>query len=146
MSVEPEHDYGSVHSMSRSPYIRDTSTSLTISDIERLAKAGVSVTLSSIIPLADPFPPYAPVPTVRSLEDAIWDRWQRTRLATHSFHDTYGEVRPYQLLASTHGDKVWVSVHPTNFNYEPFQLQDDSAIFPSDALMANLALWEQHHK
>jgi hypothetical protein len=123
---------------------------ITVSDVERLTKAGVTITWHDIenCLVPDPLqpPPYTETPKAASLADAIWERWKRTRRAK-SRPDRFDVLEmPYQLLATEHGgDKVWVSVHPVNFNYEPFQLQDDSAIFPSDALMANLALWEREH-
>lgn len=118
---------------------------LQISEIERLAKAGVAITLRDVTPCSDVPPLMSPQPP--NMVDAVWDRWHRARSARYDATVcANGRVLPFQLLASQHGDKVWVSVHPENFNYEPFQLQDNAAIFPSDALMAQLALWEQHHK
>jgi hypothetical protein len=127
---------------------------LNITDIERLAKAGVQVSLVGIVPQPDPFPPTPPYPynTAPKMEDAIWDRWQRTKQARHTGNGGYGHIdlegyiRPFQLLATQHGDKVFVSVHPTSLVYEPFMLEDDAVIFPSDALMAKIALWEKDHK
>jgi hypothetical protein len=118
-------------------------TYVNISDIERLAKAGVQISLSNIAPQQDPYPP-EPHPYNKTLADRIWDRWHMARMGANP-HYRDGMAKPFQLLASQHNDKVWVSVHPTNFSYEPFQLQDDAAIFPSDTLMANIALWEKNH-
>ncbi len=119
---------------------------LSISDIERLAKAGVKVEIATVVPQAD-----APAPTtdprVSGLAGAIWDRYVRGKRARDG--DTYhgfGFQLPFELLATKHGDKIWVSVHPTSAIHEPFQLQDDALVFPSDALMASLALWEREHK
>lgn len=127
---------------------------LSVSDIVRLATAGVKVELGPIVPLCDdqcPIPPAPPDQHIfmddNQMEKAIWDRWERSKRAKMSA-GRYGDIHqsPFKLLATQHGEKVWVSVHPHNFNYEPFQLQDQSAIFPSDALMAQLALWEQNHQ
>jgi len=127
------------------------SVCLSVSEIERLAKAGVNVTIGDgpghIWPQPDSFS--APIPpgphTADPMEKAIWDRWERSRRARTGPYMDLGFTLPFRLLATQHGDKVWVSVHPTNFNYEPFQLTDDSAIYPSDALMAKIALWEREH-
>lgn len=110
---------------------------LSVRDIERLASAGVKIELGTIDVLPDPYREALPI----ELADAIWQRWTRT-------NDVLERqlVRPYQLLATQYGDKVWVSVHPNHLEYEPFQLQDTAAIFPSDALMAQLALWEANHQ
>lgn len=117
---------------------------LQIHEIERLAKAGVTITMAEITPQSD-WAAYPTVQTQPKMAGAVWGRWRQSRHARGHPED-YGAMVPFELLASQHGDKVWLSVHPTNFNYEPFQLQDHAAIFPSDALMAQLALWEQNHK
>lgn len=126
-------------------------TAMTVSDIERLAKAGVHISLLPIMPQADPIyyePPGAR--TTPTMEDAFWDRWTRSKYAAMPDETRWrhleGLQQPFKILASKHGDKVWVSIHPNNFNYEPFQLQDNAAIYPSDALMACVALWEREHQ
>jgi hypothetical protein len=127
---------------------------LCVSDIERLAKAGVKIDLGTVIPQVDPYGQFAPpAMTQPKMEDAIWDRWMQTKRALQTGNGGYGygdlelsQIRPFQLLATQHGDKVFVSVHPTHFKYEPFMLEDDAVIFPSDALLAKIALWEKDHK
>lgn len=121
------------------------SSFLNISEIERLAKAGVKIELDSITPQSDPPEPWSP--QHEPMAAAIWDRYNRTKRAVSSPMDGYrlGHLQPFELLASRHGDKVWVSVHPLNFVHEPFQLQDDALTFPSDTLMASLAMWEKGH-
>ena len=118
---------------------------LSISEVERLAKAGVPISLCKVVPTPDPYMP--PPPSRHSsanMADAIWDRWHRAKTANNS-HDAFtGYIRPYDILATRHNDKVYVSVHPTNL-HPPFMLEDVAAIFPSDALMASLALWEKEH-
>jgi hypothetical protein len=124
------------------PYVQ-----LQVQEIERLANAGVKIELGPIVPTSDiaPAHPTPPKHPYEHMADAIWERWTQSRRASGNFHGLNGTMRPFQLMASQHGDKVWVSVHPNNFNYEPFQLQDEAVIFPSDALMATLALWEKNH-
>jgi hypothetical protein len=132
-------DYGK-HIFSMPP------TALSVSDIERLAKAGVQISMGPVHPQSDmsyPTPPPAPS-TEMALEEAIWQRWQRNfnaRSKSPFRFPAEGELRPYRLLATEVGDKVFVSVHP--YDSAPFLLQDDTFIFPSDALMASLALYEQ---
>ena len=125
---------------------------LTVTEIERLAKAGVSMTLCEIIPQSDPYTPPDPPPhngRDLGMEQAIWERYVRSkRAAAHGRIDEpahFGMIQPFKLLATQHGDKVVVSVHPTNFAYEPFTIEDVAVIFPSDALMAKIALWEKEH-
>jgi hypothetical protein len=116
---------------------------LSISEIERLAKAGVTLTVETVRPVSDPAGEYPTKPP--TLSDLIWERYTRAIRAANNGRDFPGYCMPFELLATNHGDTTWVSVHPTNFNYEPFQLTDVAAIFPSDALMAKLALWEREH-
>lgn len=125
---------------------------LTVSDIERLAKAGVTMQIEHVIPMADP-----PRDELRNVEDchrnlnhlsrSLMQRWLQTKRARHSndYFTMDGLCVPWSILATQHGDKVWVSVHPLTEGYEPFQLTDEAVIFPSDALMAKLALWEKEH-
>ena len=146
MAVGKDYDprYGFVDHVNSQPQFMHQ---LPVSDIERLAKAGVVINIGNVVPVCDPTPVVVPetrIQSIQSLEDAIWDRWYRTKAVKG--HRDFGYELPFKLLASQHGDKVWVSLHPANSNYEPFQIQDDAVIFPSDALMAQLALWEQHHK
>lgn len=120
---------------------------LTVGEIERLAKAGVTMTIGDaggqVYPLSDPYTP-APTNKPETLEEAFWARWRRSKTASRVNGD-YGYVIPFKVLATVHGDKVWVSIHPINSDYEPFQLQDVGAIYPSDALMASVALWEKNN-
>lgn len=123
---------------------------LSVSEIERLAKAGVKVEIEPVRPVSDPSDPgpqrgFGIEPP---LEQAFWDRWRRSAKAKLGNQYEYRfetGLMPFRVLATQHGDTVWVSIHPINFSYEPFQLKDVSAIFPSDALMANIALWEKEH-
>jgi len=138
------------------------SVSLPISDIERLAKAGVAMTIGDAPGQVSPYPdPVTHHPnsteqeqemTERSyllqtrLTKAIWYRWLRSKNAmSPEYEPPRVQKHPFVMMATQHGDKVWVSIHPTNYTYEPFQLTDDSVIFPSDALMAKIALWESEH-
>lgn len=121
---------------------------LNIREIERLAKAGVSIVLDTITPQSDPYEHNAEGQTKPAMARSVWDRWERNKMAMQNqspYESRFVISLPFELLASRHGDKVWVSVHPTNFNYEPFQLQDDALVFPSDTLMASIALWEKEH-
>lgn len=125
--------------------------SLTVSDIERLAKAGVTMAIGDAGGQVMPVPDFVERPLTQyerkpeTLEDCFWLRWWRSRLCRNISTHYNDAIPPFKVLATVHGDKVWVSIHPANFNYEPFQLQDAKAIFPSDALMASVALWENNH-
>lgn len=125
---------------------------LSVSEIERLAKAGVTVALCEIVPHSDPYIPPPPEPhngRDLGMEQAIWERYVRSKRAGLGGRidepAVHGMMQPFKLLASQHGDKVWVSVHPMDAAYEPFMLEDIAVIFPSDALMAKIALWEKEH-
>lgn len=134
-------------------------TYLCVSDIERLAKAGVKIELGKVVAQAD-LPGFVIPPTTdgdiremdrlsdigNSLSKAIWSRWLRARRAIHDpdFGDPLdGRQRPFSLMAHQYGDTVHVSVHPTDQTRLPFELTDSAIIFPSDALMAKIALWEK---
>lgn len=114
-------------------------TMLTVSDVERLAKAGVKIEFEAIrdqIRPDDPTPPRYDAP--RTLEDAFWERWKRANIRDDV---NMGRMFPYKINASQHGDKVYVFVAP--LDQPPFILEDVSVLYPSDALMAKLALLEK---
>lgn len=118
---------------------------LRVSDVVKLASAGVVIEFKDIAAqVQSDGPDYPPVQTTApAMADAIWDRWHRTKRAGHEqfgFRDE-GTMRPWQLFATQHGDTVHVFVAPRGA--EPFVLTDAAAIFPSDALMASLALHEK---
>jgi len=109
---------------------------LTVNDIERMAKAGVVIAYKDIaghvVPDQQPERP-------RTLEDAFWERWHRANVSKDYRFEAYR--RPYAVAAHQHGDKVTVFVQP--HDKAPFTLEDESVLYPSDALMAKLALWEK---
>lgn len=113
---------------------------LSVSDVERLAKAGVTIKFTEIknqIKPDDQMVPQPMFPPPRTLEEAFWDRWKRAHLQ----RDYSFDVRPYNINASEHGGKVYVFVSPGD--QPPFILDDDAVLYPSDALMAKLALYEK---
>lgn len=118
---------------------------ITVNDAEKLAKAGVAMSWDAIQPFlydSDDCRPAGPSPGERPMADAIWERWARAKLAHANSYYTYdGQLRPWQLFAAAHKDTVHVFVAPSDG--EPFVLTDVAAIFPSDALMASLALHDR---
>lgn len=114
---------------------------LTVSDVERLAKAGVSIKFEDIRHQIKP-DDLSPTPTYddrpRSLEEAFWDRWKRARAANNIYTSM---MMPYAVNASQHGDKVYVFVSPAD--QPPFIIEDVAVLYPSDALMAKMALLEK---
>ena len=111
---------------------------LSVSDIERMAKAGVTIAYRDIAGSVVPDQPSQQRPD--TLEEAFWERWRRAHIPKE-----YGGFEcfptPYNIAAHEHGDKVTVFVAPAG--KAPFMLEDESCLFPSDALMAKLALWEK---
>lgn len=115
-----------------------TGNQLTVSDFERLAKAGVKIEFEQIANqiVQDRMPP-PPQTCHRTLNESFWDRYRRAHC-----HHYEGSMQPYDIHASAHGDKVYVFVMPSNTD-APFVLEDDAPLYPSDALMAKLVLWEK---
>jgi hypothetical protein len=129
---------------------------LCVSEIERLAKAGVQIGLKDITPVSDPMPAPPAPPFMNDwarlemaeLNKAFWERWllNRRAMSPTAFGGLDGVMRPYVILASVVGDKVHISVHPSDNVTEPFTLVDDRATYPSDTLLASLKLWEKTHE
>jgi hypothetical protein len=102
---------------------------LTVSEIERLAKAGVSIQFDNarLIPISDP----VPEPT---LTEAFWQRWHRANPTDYA-------AKMIDVVASEHGDKAYLFVQPRDA--PPFILEDERTLFPSDALMGKLWMWRK---
>lgn len=113
---------------------------LTVSDVERLAKAGVQINFADIagqVMNDGPPPPTAADLWPNSLNESFWQRWKRANPKRYGM----GQDQPFQIFATEFKDTVNVYVAPSDA--KPFILEDDAALFPSDALMAKLALWER---
>lgn len=109
---------------------------LAVSDVERLAKAGVQIKFEDI---SGQVTPDAPAKVHTPLVQVFWDRWAMAH-ANDEVHN-YGMRRPYQIAAVPYGTKIYVFVAP--HDSEPFVLQDEKVLYPSDALMASLAIYEK---
>lgn len=109
-------------------------TPLSVTDIERLAKAGVKVEWKDIAAQVQPDFKQAPL----TLVEAFWQRWKRANPGNNL--EYYGRVQPWQIFATTYGEKVFVYVAP--IDAEPFILEDEKVLYPSDALIAKLHLRE----
>lgn len=119
---------------------------LTVSDIERLAKAGVEVKLTDVINnLMPDNMSVGIVPTPPRLEDewptdltkSFWQRWRRAN--PREFGD--GQLPPYRVYPHEFKDIVYVMIAPQE--QAPFIVEDVALLYPSDALMAKLAFLEK---
>lgn len=114
---------------------------LSVTEIERLAKAGVTMSFQEVSGRVVSDPPRTDR-EVRpdSLNEALWMRW---RMAHANRDRDFGlaQMAPYTTACTAYGDKVYVFVAPTS--EPPFIIEDTAAIFPSDALMGSLALFEK---
>ncbi len=114
-------------------------TALAISDIERLAKAGVAMTFKDIADQIMPDPPPAqatpPLPFDPDAE-AIYNRWymnpENARRRQMSFQENF------RVATARHGDIVHVFV--AALTKVPVVIEDSVHMFPSDALLAKIHL------
>jgi hypothetical protein len=117
---------------------------LTVTDIERLAKAGVQMTLADIASIVMPDPPPSPPSDgeewPKDLNQSFWQRWRRA----HPHQWGRGEPVPFLVYAVEVNDTVHMFVAPNGD--DPFVLTDVRGLFPSDALMAKLDLYERTRK
>lgn len=113
---------------------------LSVSDIERLAKAGVTMKFEEIqhivVPDSVAFPPAQPY----QLADPLYDRLRRVDRTRN--RDAFGVS--IHLTAVEHGEDVYVFV--ATGRGEPVILKDKSFMYPSDALMAQIHLLEEAQK
>jgi hypothetical protein len=143
-----------------SPIYHDTDyqpprAKLSVSDVERIAKAGVAVPWESIrdqVCRDEDFRPVMSTPDPRTPEDTFWDRYNASHQVRNPF--TFYE-RHFKITCHAHADKVSVFVRPFKHDSEvrnvahptmgdtPFIIEDEACLYPSDALMAKIALWER---
>ena len=121
---------------------------LSVSDVERLAKAGVKMDWAEIKYQVRPDQPqrfklYDCEPMLRPLIERLAMR-SNIKHANDLLIGDYAEV-PFNLLSvSVNQEKVYVFVAP--HDQPPVILEDDVNLYPSDALMAKLVLMEKCHK
>lgn len=120
---------------------------LTVSQIERLAKAGVKVELSDVLIVGEmpEYPKAMQHGSPEHLVDMIHQRW---RMAMEAKNRAYADPQPFYaqpaIAAVRHEDKV--HVFAVGEKCPPQILVDEIAIFPSDALMAQLHLLMEYGK
>lgn len=128
------------------PYVHETpapTMAMTTDQIERLAKAGVTVELAHKVYVQDPPPPMPPPQACgNDISQGIRERWMQSAKQQSREFGSY-IVTP-ELCAFQHGDKVYVFAY--SGNAEPEIIVDEAAIYPSDALLARLHLMMQHAK
>lgn len=107
---------------------------LTVSDVARLAQAGVKINFAEIADMVRPDDTKSTTPLV----DAFWQRWHRANPGNPMM---LPPERPWAIAAAPCNDKVYVFVAPFHGGV-PFILEDEKILFPSDTLMAKLHLRE----
>ncbi len=130
----------------RGPGLLQPESTITVSDAERLAKAGVKIDFAAIAGMLVPDPP----PSSRhgehiyrsELTDMLFARYMPGWRQRNGGFASDGREFPFQFWATAHGDKVCVYVAPKG-GREPVILVDESVIFPSDTLIASICLLEK---
>ena len=121
---------------------------LSVSDVERLAKAGVKMDWAEIKYQVRSDQPqrhklYDCEPMLRPLIERLRMR-SNIKNANEAFPGDYAVV-PFNLLSvSVNHEKVYVFVAP--HGQPPVILEDDVNLYPSDALMAKLHLMDKLYK
>lgn len=130
------------HEFKDYPPYSEQKSFLTVRDIERLAAAGVKIDFKDIATQVTP-DLVAPPPPVDDLTSAFWDRYRRNQRARHGGNHYFddGVARLFAVMATEGKDKINVYVAPADGS-EPFILQDEKCLYPSDALFAALDLHE----
>jgi hypothetical protein len=119
---------------------------LTVAEAAELAKAGVKVELAGKVTI-DTTPPPMQQPLHHGcgndISHGIRERWIQSKRAKRTAMNDGGDfMRVPELCAFQHGDKVYVFVY--GGNAPPEVIEDDAAIYPSDALLARVHLMMQH--
>jgi hypothetical protein len=111
-----------------------------VGDVERLAKAGVTVAFADIAAQIHPDPP-----TRDHLDPyarAVMDRWKCNPASAARKLGTFEPIM--RLSGAEYGGLVYVFV--VTGRHEPVILTDDVHLFPSDALLAKIHLLEHQPK
>lgn len=117
---------------------------LSVSDVERLAKAGVVINFNDVKhDLVSDMPEMTlgatPAPPQSLLETAFWDRYRRNARATrpNDYHTEF-HIQPFSFSAHETEDVV----HCCLCDGKDFVvIEDQKALYPSDALLAAIHLW-----
>lgn len=123
--------------------------SICVSDIVKLAAAGVTMSFNDIknqvIPDGPSEPRMRPIPLIDdTLAQALWSRVATNLQLIAGEYSNLGFTRPYQLAAAKFEETIYVfAVAP---GHPPVILTDPAHCFPSDALMAKLALLKDQAK
>lgn len=118
---------------------------LTVTDIERLAKAGVVIKFEDIAPQVvpdDDKPSIMSRPRYSGENETklLVERWLMSNRAAARADQFFMDAQmfPFHLSVYKHDDTFYVFVG--TFNGPPVILEDATHLFPSDALMAKLHL------
>ena len=151
---------------------RQNRRTLTVSDVERLAKAGVQMNFADIAKQIEPDGYSAPVPMPQPYSwydrqhdratpmlRPLFDRLQRAGIMPKEDRNDFygigatldrldrhtkqdGSLLPFFSAAATK-ETVYVFFAPPG--EKPMILEDDILMFPSDALVAKFLLWKHEH-
>lgn len=128
-----------------------TRSALSVSDVVKLATGGVKIDFEHVKDMIVPDPPepdriarwFDTMPTKALVARIVMNA--RTRPMSLSDPDPTDPTRNFRsLLAAVHGDTVHVFVH--YYRCKPQVMTDPVHLFPSDALMAQLHLLEEHSR
>lgn len=121
---------------------------LSVSEMIELAKAGVAIELAGKVQVDRAYRSPIPLPTARNrdISEGIRERYLQSQRAKRVDDYLYGAttIPVPDLCAFQHGDKVYVFAY--SGNSPPEVIEDDAAIYPSDALLARIHLLVQHGK
>jgi hypothetical protein len=125
-----------------------TTVELSVSEMIELAKAGVAVELAGKVQVDRTYRSPTPLPTARDrdISEGIRERYLQSQRSKKVDDFIYGSspIQVPDLCAFQHGDKVYVFAY--SGNSPPEVIEDDAAIYPSDALLARIHLMMQHGK
>lgn len=120
---------------------------LSVTDVERLAKAGIAITWNdishSVLPDYMMQPPPTPTSYEQALTDPIRERWRRANQHKAGRFDV-NPTASVHLSAVEYGEDIYVFV--ATGRGEPQILTDKSCLYPSDALMAQIHLLVEAQK
>lgn len=109
-------------------------STLTVSEVERLAKAGVKVEFKDIAAQVRPDIPESPHLFDNRLVKPLVERRAASRCNSQDNFISF----PFNAYVTRYGDKFYIFL--STGCHEPCILQDEAHLYPSDALMASIHL------
>lgn len=117
---------------------------MTVTEVERLAKAGVQINFADVASQIRPDTPKQVYCDSSEFIEPLVRRWERTD-ENNRRHRFGPPTFPFHVSVFTNGEKMFVFVATFTVKCDPVILEDDPRLYPSDNLITKLHLLIESH-